>query len=152
MRDVDVLDGAAPVVAVPTREDYAAILAALDACSRALIGPAEPVALSIPLRDADGAVEGGLWGSTMFGWLFVQLLVVPERLRGRGLGRLLVRRAEAEARRRGCIGAYVQSFSFQAGGFYERLGYRSFGVLRDYPPGFALLHFSRRLDEGVDLA
>jgi hypothetical protein len=29
------------------------------------------------------------------------------------------------------------SFSFQAPGFYEKLGYRTFGVLEDYPPGQA---------------
>lgn len=43
--------------------------------------------------------------------------------------------AEAEARRRGCHHAWVDT-QFGARGFYERLGYVAFGELPDYPPGF----------------
>jgi hypothetical protein len=43
--------------------------------------------------------------------------------------------AEQEAITRGCRGAWLDTFSFQARGFYERLGYAVFGTLDDYPPG-----------------
>ena len=33
--------------------------------------------------------------------------------------------------------AWLDTFEFQARGFYERLGYTCFGRLEDYPPGFA---------------
>ena len=42
---------------------------------------------------------------------------------------------EAEAIRRGCRGAYLDTFSYQARPFYERLGYEVFGTLDDYPAG-----------------
>lgn len=131
-------------VAVPPSETYQRILTALEACSLAQIGPARPEVLAVPITDDAGTVAGGLWGSTLFGWLYIQLLVVPEDLRGQGVGRGIVALAEAEARRRGCVGAYVQTFSFQAGGFYAKLGYTSYGVLHDYPPGHDLLHFCKR--------
>jgi hypothetical protein len=42
---------------------------------------------------------------------------------------------ERRAAERGCPHAWVDTFSFQARPFYERLGYRVFGVLPDYPTG-----------------
>ena len=56
---------------------------------------------------------------------------------GRGLGTELMARAEAEAIARGCHGAWLDTFEFQARGFYERLGYECFGELKDYPAGSA---------------
>jgi hypothetical protein len=43
--------------------------------------------------------------------------------------------AEAEAIRRGCRGAWLDTFSFQARGFYERPGYSIFGTIENFPPG-----------------
>lgn len=93
--------------------------------------------LVLAVRDEDGHVVGGLWGRTAFGWLFIELLFVPDMLRGRGIGANLVSRAEDEAISRGCHAAWLDTFEFQARGFYERLGYSCFGELNDYPPGFA---------------
>jgi GNAT superfamily N-acetyltransferase len=80
---------------------------------------------------------GGLWGWTSFAYLHIDLLYLPESLRGTGLGRSLIWQAEAEAVQRGCHGAWLDTFSFQARGFYERLGYTVFGSIEDYPPGEA---------------
>jgi GNAT superfamily N-acetyltransferase len=93
--------------------------------------------LALALTAGDDGVIGGLWGRTAFGWLFVELLFVPESLRGQGVGRELMRRAEVEALTRGCHAAWLDTFQFQARGFYERLGYTCFGELDDYPPGFS---------------
>ena len=43
--------------------------------------------------------------------------------------------AEQEARRRGCRYAQLTTYSFQARGFYEKLGYSVVGQMDDYPPG-----------------
>ncbi len=51
--------------------------------------------LVLAVEDTDNEVIGGLWGRTAYGWLFVELLFVPELLRGRGVGTDLMRRAEA---------------------------------------------------------
>jgi GNAT superfamily N-acetyltransferase len=67
--------------------------------------------------------------------LFVELLFVPDSLRGRGVGTDLMKRAESEALARGCHSAWLDTFEFQARGFYERLGYTCFGELSDYPAG-----------------
>jgi hypothetical protein len=41
--------------------------------------------------------------------------------------------AEAMARTRHCVGAWVDTYTFQSPGFDERLGYRIFGTLPSYP-------------------
>jgi GNAT superfamily N-acetyltransferase len=130
----------------PEPGTFEAIFRALDASSAPVIGPTRPQLLVIALRDEDGRVAGGLWGATAFGWLHVQMLFVPERLRGHGLGARLMASAEAEARARGCLGAHVDAFSFQAAPFYRRLGYAPFGVLHDFPPGHDRVFFCKRFD------
>ena len=113
-----------------------AIVEPLVAYNLAQTGRNDVRPLVLAVED-DGAVVGGLWGRTAYSWLFVELLVVPESLRGRGLGTELMARAEAEAIARGCHGAWLDTFEFQARGFYERLGYECFGELKDYPAGSA---------------
>ena len=103
-----------------------------------------PLVLTV---SAPGSTEiaGGLWSSTAWDYLHVDLLVVPEDLRGRGIGRTLMRQAEDEAVRRGCRSAWLDTFSFQARGFYEKLGYTVFGTLDEYPAGHHRFFLTRAL-------
>jgi GNAT superfamily N-acetyltransferase len=114
---------------------HKAVLDSLIAFNDAKAGESgyRPVAFAI--EDERGQMIGGLSGATAYGWLFVELLFVPEPLRGRGLGTDLIRRAEAEAVARGCHSVWLDTFEFQARGFYERLGYTCFGELKNYPAG-----------------
>ncbi|HAK36566.1 MAG TPA: biphenyl 2,3-dioxygenase, partial [Pantoea sp.] len=50
-----------------------------------------------------------------------------------GVGTQLIRAAEEEARRRGCRYAQVDTASFQARPFYEKLGYSLRFSLDNYP-------------------
>ncbi len=93
-----------------------------------------PLAILIKETDA-GDIVGGLWGGTNFTQLHIDLLFVPENLRGSGVGSRIMRDAEAEALRRECRGVWLDTYSFQARGFYERLGYSVFGMIEDYLPG-----------------
>src|SRR5262245_25962965 len=79
--------------------------------------------LAVVRRDNGGRIVGGLYGWTAFSWLFVELLVVPESLRKQGLGTTVLQRAESEAVARGCHSVWLDTFQFQARGFYEKLGY-----------------------------
>jgi GNAT superfamily N-acetyltransferase len=130
----------------PAPGTFQALVQLLDTSSRSLIGPAQPRLLVIPIRGDDGTVAGGFWGATMFQWLHVGLMYVPESLRGQGVGSALMATAEDEARKRGCRGAYVDTFSFQAAPFYEKLGYARFGTLEDYPPGHNQIYLCKRFE------
>lgn len=54
-------------------------------------------------------------------------------------------RTEEEARQMGAKNAYLDTFSFQAPGFYENLGYRSFGELLEFPPGQKRVFMKKQL-------
>lgn len=129
----------------PAPEVRAMLLQRLDAAnSERASWRYEPRTLAVLLRET-GSVVGGLWANTNWAWLSVELLFVPERLRGSGLGRRLMRQAEDEAVRRGCRAARVDTFSFQARGFYEKLGYRVYGTLEDCPPGHSRYFLQKTL-------
>jgi len=125
-------------------QDRAALIAALTQYNDAQVGPSNFRPLVLLLRDAAGATVGGLWGRSVYDWLFVELLAVPEALRGRGLGAELMQRAEAVARERGCLGVWLDTYSFQARPFYEKLGYTLFAELPDHPRGGARYFLQKR--------
>ncbi|WP_344838383.1 GNAT family N-acetyltransferase [Actinocorallia longicatena] len=82
----------------------------------------------------DGELVGGLAGETWLSWLHVELLWVRDR--GDGLGSRLLATAEEIARGRGCTGSRLETWSFQAPGFYAKQGYRIVGEVPDHPfPG-----------------
>lgn len=109
-------------------------------------GPARFRPLVGLVSDPDsGSVIGGLWGRTSWSFLFVELLYLPDRLRGQGFGSRLLLAAEEEAIRRGCGGAWLDTFSFQAPDFYRRRGYTVFGTIEDYPPGHSRLFLRKSL-------
>ena len=72
-------------------------------------------------------------------------MFVPEPLRGAGLGRKLMLEAEAVARERGLTGLWVDTFSFQALGFYQGLGYSVFGELTGMAGGMSRYWLEKRL-------
>lgn len=87
------------------------------------------------LRGPEGAILGGLLAKAGRGWLHINTLWVDPSVREQGYGTQLLAAAEAEALRRGCHSAYLDTFSFQARPFYERCGYEVFGTLDDFPAG-----------------
>lgn len=129
--------------------------AARDALARGIVafntarmGPSGSKPLAVLLRQADGTVAGGLWGRTSYGWLYVELLFVPEEARGTGIGRDLIYRAEAEALARSCIGVWVDTFGEANAAFYARLGYARFGAIEDHPPGSTHIFLKKALPGG----
>ena len=135
-------------VTEPERGLRDAILRHLLAFNAERAVPPDSRPFAIPIRDpATGEVSGGLWAVSSYHWLYVDMLIVPEALRGRGIGTRLMRMAEAAARARGCVGVCLDTF--QARGFYEKLGYEVFGTLDDNPRGSRRFFLRRRLEDAA---
>ncbi len=96
-------------------------------------------------RDANGEPQAGLRAVTFFDWMSVSLLFVAEPYRRQGIGSRLVAKAEEVARRRGAANAYLDTFTFQAPGFYEKQGYREFARLDGLPPGHSRIWLRKTL-------
>ena len=91
--------------------------------------------LAALLRDAEGALTGGIYGHTWSGWLDIRVLWIREDQRGRGLGGRLLAAAETEAIARGCHTAILETHSFQAPDFYQHRGFTIYATLEGYPSG-----------------
>lgn len=129
----------------PDQRDVASLVGQLISYNTEHAEPETYRPLAVFLRDAGGQVVGGALGHTHWGWLFISHLWLAAHLRGEGFGQRILAAAEREAVARGCRHAHLDTFSFQARPFYERLGYEVFGVLDDFPPGHAR-YFLRKLD------
>ena len=101
--------------------------------------------LCFVLRAPDEEIVGGVIGATYWDWLHVDLMWIKEEFRGRGYGHRLLTAAEDEARQRGAKNAYLDTFTFQAPGFYEKYGYQVFGELADFPTGHKRFFLTKQL-------
>ncbi|MFN0074032.1 MAG: GNAT family N-acetyltransferase [Chloroflexota bacterium] len=117
----------------PERADVQRLLQGLDAHGWPITGPNPGRDLAVFLRDQEGAIVAGLEGGTWSGWLSVRYLWVTDELRGQGWGRRIMDVAEQEAAARGCRHIRLDTMSYQARGFYEKLGFQVFAELDDYP-------------------
>jgi GNAT superfamily N-acetyltransferase len=116
--------------------DHDVILNRLISFNAAAAGPSGYETVAILLRnEAEQTTVGGLWGVLSYDWLFIELLFVPEEFRRQKLGEELVRAAEGLADQRKCVGVWLDTFGFQALGFYKNLGYQVFGELPNHPRG-----------------
>jgi ribosomal protein S18 acetylase RimI-like enzyme len=105
--------------------------------------------LGAAIRDKSGEVIAAISGYTWAGCCQITHLWVSAGQRGQGLGRKLLVGAEAEAIRRGCQVIQLSTHSFQAPGFYERVGYTRQAIVPDHPVGHSSIFYARALKSSV---
>lgn len=88
--------------------------------------------LSVCLEQ-DGEIVAGIAGVLRGNWVLMQELWVREDLRGQNLGSQILKKAEEEAKRCGCKHVLLDTFEFQAPGFYKKLGYEEAFVYAENP-------------------
>ncbi|WP_175986844.1 GNAT family N-acetyltransferase [Bacillus sp. Marseille-Q1617] len=99
--------------------------------------------VSFVLRNDQDEIVGGVVGETFWHHLHIDFLWVAEEYRKEGYGVQLIERIEGYAKERGCYLVILNTFSFQAPDFYKKMGYREFGMLKDFPKG-ARQHFMEK--------
>ena len=119
----------------PTENEIEYVRESLARFNNAHVGEDGHTPLHIVEYDEGGNVIGGILGGTYWGWLYVDILWVHESHRRTGIGSRLLREAEAEAIRRGCHHAHLDTMSWQAPAFYRKHGYEVVGILPDIPRG-----------------
>ena len=108
-------------------------------------GPLRYKRTVLSMRDGKGKLLGGLILQSYWRESYVELLWLSARARGSGLGRRLLAEAERRAKRRGSRLIHLNTFSFQATGFYEKQGYRRFGGMSGSPRGESRHFYVKRL-------
>jgi GNAT superfamily N-acetyltransferase len=88
---------------------------------------------------------GGATGDSRWGWLFVGGFAVDNAYRGLGWGTKLMAKVEQLARDRQCHTVWLDTYSFQAKPFYEKLGFSVFAMMDDYPPGHQRFILAKKL-------
>jgi GNAT superfamily N-acetyltransferase len=101
--------------------------------------------IRIFIRNREGGLVGGVIANCFGGWMYISLLWVDKSLRNLGYGTQLMQLVEAEAIRMGNTYAHVDTYSFEAKPFYEKLGYKLFATLEDYPPEHKKHFLKKRL-------
>lgn len=117
----------------PDAHDLALLEERLASAAVAAAGVGDEQEFGIFLRDDGGKVVAGASGSIWGSGCQVHAVWVDDRARGRGLGQALMAKAEAEARRRGCRLLMGLTYEVLTADFYDKLGYRTVGVIDDCP-------------------
>ena len=113
--------------------------------NRSQAGPLRYSRTVLSARDGKGRLLGGLILQSYWRESYIELLWLSARARGAGVGSSLIRKAEERARRRGSRLIHLNTFSFQAPGFYRKQGYRRFGSMSGSPKGQSRHFFVKRL-------
>ena len=130
----------------PPTEAFQKIWQPLLKFNEAAVGNATSRTLAVLLRDAaTDELIGGLWGRSLWGSLYIDIMFVPEPLRRAGIGMSLLRQAEQEAMRRGCREMWTDTYAFQARSFYEKAGFTVFGHLDGPAPIFPRFFLKKEL-------
>jgi len=101
--------------------------------------------VAVWLHDAHGSLRGGIVGTIWGHCVEITCLWVHPSLRCHGYGRRLLQTLEQEAQAQQCHLAILDTYSFQAPDFYQRLGYEVFGVIDGYPRGYQKVFLKKRL-------
>lgn len=132
-------------VARPEDAAWGIIGGGLHEFNRAQAGNENGQRICFALRGPGQEILGGVLGAIYWDWFYIDLMWIPEQLRGRGYGHRLLALAEEEARKQGARHVFLDTFSFQAPDFYRRHGYQVFGELQDFPPGHQRYFLTKQL-------
>ena len=133
------------VVENPDRSVWSVIAQGLREFNTQKAGEDHAKELCIVLYSPDQQIVGGVIAEIYWDWLFINVMWVKEELRGNGFGEKLLKSAEEEASKLGAKHAFLDTFTFQAPGFYEKNGYSAFGKLEDFPPGHQRVFYKKDL-------
>ena len=80
-----------------------------------------------------------------WGQLHIRYLFIEEGFRGKGFAKELINHALAYGKAQGCSFAFVETMSFQAPEFYQKLGFKVEFVRRGYDRGTSFYYLKKDL-------
>jgi GNAT superfamily N-acetyltransferase len=103
-------------------------------------------ALDYVIKTENGdEIAGILSGIGYWQGLEIKIIWVAEPYRNKGIGTLILKHVEKIARDKGATVSMLDTFDFQAEGFYLKNGYEPIGEIKNFPDGHKRIYFSKRL-------
>jgi GNAT superfamily N-acetyltransferase len=106
-----------------TLEEEEALKEALGKWNMAVTGHRDYRPVNFFLKDESGAIRGGVLAYVWGRWLHVDTVWIEEEFRGQDWGTRMLEAAHEAGREKGAEAAFLDTFSWQARPFYERMGY-----------------------------
>ena len=123
----------------PSKKDLKTISSGIESYNQGYIPDdvvfEEDTKFTVFARNDDGEVIGGIRAVAFWNYCIIELLWLADEARGKGIGTQLMKKAEDYAIEKGFEYIRTETLSFQGKPFYEKLGFKVFGELKDYPKG-----------------
>lgn len=132
-----------------TKENTAAILKGINTYNISKVAAIADVwtPLDFVVKNEAGVeIAGILAGIGYWNGLDIKILWVAETYRKTGIGSHILKHVEDGARAKGATVAMLDTFDFQAEGFYLKNGYEVIGEVQNFPQGYRRIYLSKRLD------
>lgn len=133
----------------PNEQDAKTISQGITDFNHSEIPDLEPiekeVKFSVFARNQTKNIVGGIRAICFWNTLHIELLWLSESCRGKGVGKELIESAENFAKENGCEKVFVETTSWQAKPFYEKIGYKLIATLNDRPKGHASHYLTKKL-------
>jgi len=97
------------------------------------------------IRDDEKKIIAGVYSAIIYGVVYTVRLWVDERYRNQGLASQLMNNVHEFGRTEGCKIATANTMSFQAEGFYKKLGYKKDFERSGYAKNSSVLFMSKDL-------
>lgn len=91
----------------------------------------------------NGVLVGGLRAESYGDGFYIKHLWLDEAHRGQGWGKVLMEKAETEATDRKCRTLWVDTMSYQAPEFYQKLGYRETARVEGYREAYDRIFYKK---------
>lgn len=128
----------------PSAADNAVVTEGITASIENIIGERDR-AFSIFLKNESGKVFGGIQAFQDTESVYIDVLWVEKSLQKQGYGTKLLAELEHEAIENGCIFSLVDTWDFQAEGFYVKNGYERIGEIKNYWHGHTKIFLRKKL-------
>lgn len=94
-------------------------------------GNKKNIHFAVYLKNEKDEVVGGIlaWMRPGIKLLYIDSIWISEPMRNKGYGKKLLLAAETEGKKHGCTHSQVDTLSFQAEPFYQKLGYKRIGIV-----------------------
>lgn len=101
--------------------------------------------MNFNIKNEAGDIVAGVLSTLCWNWLELDILWVDEKQRHQGYGSQLLLEIERIAREKSCDFIMLNTFSFQAPGFYEKHGYQLMTTIENAPTGHSHYYFKKDL-------